>query len=215
MNRFRRFARNTAGARARRVRADHRRRRPHRRGGGVDFRQQGHRHARDCRRHLARCACRHNAPIVSGKIIETSPNAQGFDEGNSATGIGLDVNAITQANGQKRLGDNVGGDGSLSSLVLETKNDSRSYVGSSQGTTPSRLECGAALVEFALVSIVLVPAARRHDRVRAADVRRQRAAGRCASRRTRDARWRRSGLTPPSTTRCRAIRRATRTASPT
>lgn len=63
-----------------------------------------------------------NAPIVSGKIIETSPNAQGFDEGNSATGIGLDVNAITQANGQKRLGDNVGGDGSLSSLVLETKN---------------------------------------------------------------------------------------------
>ena len=63
-----------------------------------------------------------NAPIVSGKIIETSPNAAGFDDGNSATGIGLDVNAITQANGQKRLGDNVGGDGSLSSLVLETKN---------------------------------------------------------------------------------------------
>jgi hypothetical protein len=63
-----------------------------------------------------------NAPIVSGKIIETSPNAPGFDEGNSATGIGLDVNAITQSNGQKRLGDNVGGDGSLSSLVLETKN---------------------------------------------------------------------------------------------
>src|SRR6185436_10511866 len=28
-----------------------------------------------------------NAPIVSGKIIETSPNAPGFDEGNSATGI--------------------------------------------------------------------------------------------------------------------------------
>jgi len=63
-----------------------------------------------------------NAPIVSGKIIETSPNAPGFDEGNSATGIGLDVNAITQSNGQRRLGDNVGGDGSLSSLVLETKN---------------------------------------------------------------------------------------------
>jgi Flp pilus assembly pilin Flp len=63
-----------------------------------------------------------NAPIVSGRIIETSPNAQGFDDGNSATGIGLDVNAITQANGQRRLGDNVGGDGSLSSLVLETKN---------------------------------------------------------------------------------------------
>jgi len=63
-----------------------------------------------------------NAPIVSGKIIETSPNSPGFDDGNSATGIGLDINAITQGNGQKRLGDNVGGDGSLSSLVLQTKN---------------------------------------------------------------------------------------------
>ena len=41
-----------------------------------------------------------NAPIVSGRIIETSPNAPGFDDGNSATGIGLEVNAITQANGQ-------------------------------------------------------------------------------------------------------------------
>ena len=62
-----------------------------------------------------------NAPIVSGQIIETSPNAPGFDDGNSATGIGLDVNAITQSNGQRRLGDNVGGDGSLSSLVLESR----------------------------------------------------------------------------------------------
>ena len=63
-----------------------------------------------------------NAPIVSGRIIETSPNVSGFSDGNSATGIGLDVNAITQANGQQRLGDSVGGDGALSSLVLETKN---------------------------------------------------------------------------------------------
>jgi len=46
----------------------------------------------------------------------------GFDGGNSATGIGLDVNAITQSNGQSRLGDSVGGDGALSSLVLETQN---------------------------------------------------------------------------------------------
>ncbi|MBF8301202.1 MAG: hypothetical protein HW394_1572, partial [Acidobacteria bacterium] len=30
-------------------------------------------------------------------------------------------NAITQSNGQRRLGDNVGGDGSLSSLVLESR----------------------------------------------------------------------------------------------
>jgi len=63
-----------------------------------------------------------NAPIVAGKTIETSPNVSGFDNGNSSTGIGLDVNAITQANGQQRLGDSVGGDGALSSLVLETKN---------------------------------------------------------------------------------------------
>ena len=63
-----------------------------------------------------------NAPIVSGKTIETSPNTPGFDQGNSATGIGLDVNAITEANGKARLGDSVGGDGQLSSLVLETKN---------------------------------------------------------------------------------------------
>jgi Flp pilus assembly pilin Flp len=61
-----------------------------------------------------------NAPIVSGKTIETSPNAQGIDQGgNSQTGIGLDVNAITQANGKARLSNGVGGDGSLSSLVLE------------------------------------------------------------------------------------------------
>jgi Flp pilus assembly pilin Flp len=63
-----------------------------------------------------------NAPIVAGRTIETSANTPGFDSGNSATGIGLDVNAITQANGQTRLGDSVGGDGALSSLVLETKN---------------------------------------------------------------------------------------------
>lgn len=61
-----------------------------------------------------------NAPIVSGKLIETSPNALGTDPGgNSQNGIGLDVNAITQSSGKARLSDAVGGDGSLSSLVLE------------------------------------------------------------------------------------------------
>lgn len=61
-----------------------------------------------------------NAPIISGKIIETSPNAQGTDQGgNGQTGIGLDVNAITQSNGRDRLGNSVGTEGSLSSLVLE------------------------------------------------------------------------------------------------
>jgi pilus assembly protein Flp/PilA len=61
-----------------------------------------------------------NAPIVSGKTIETSPNAQGTDQGgNAQTGIGLDVNAITQSNGKARLANGVGSDGSVSSLVLE------------------------------------------------------------------------------------------------
>jgi pilus assembly protein Flp/PilA len=61
-----------------------------------------------------------NAPVVSGRVIETSPNAEGFDEGNSATGIGLDVNAITSNNGTPRQGTGVGSDGTLSSLVLES-----------------------------------------------------------------------------------------------
>lgn len=61
-----------------------------------------------------------NAPIISGKLIETSPNAQGTDQGgNSQNGIGLDVNAITQGSGKARLSNAVGGDGALSSLVLE------------------------------------------------------------------------------------------------
>jgi len=61
-----------------------------------------------------------NAPIVSGKVIETSPNAPGLDQGNSANGIGLDVNAITQATGSSRLANDVGSDGQLQSLVLES-----------------------------------------------------------------------------------------------
>lgn len=61
-----------------------------------------------------------NAPVVSGKTIETSPNAQGTDSGgNNQQGIGLDVNSITQSNGRSRLGESVGGDGSVSTLVLE------------------------------------------------------------------------------------------------
>ena len=63
-----------------------------------------------------------NAPIVSGRVIETSPNTPGMDQGNSATGIGIDVNAITTNNGTSRLDNDVGGDGTLSSLVLESGN---------------------------------------------------------------------------------------------
>jgi Flp pilus assembly pilin Flp len=63
-----------------------------------------------------------NAPIVSGKLIETSPNAQGTDPGgNTQNGIGLDVNKITQDSGKARLSNSVGGDGQVSALVLEPK----------------------------------------------------------------------------------------------
>ena len=46
-------------------------------------------------------------PIVSGSV-ETSPNATGFDRGTSLAG--------------QSLSDNVGADGSVSSLVVEPKN---------------------------------------------------------------------------------------------
>jgi pilus assembly protein Flp/PilA len=59
-----------------------------------------------------------NAPIISGKIIETSPTAVGAG---GAPGIGLDVNAIVAATGTSRLGTAVGTDGTLSDLVLEAK----------------------------------------------------------------------------------------------
>jgi len=62
-----------------------------------------------------------NAPIVSGKVIETSSGAPGFDNGTSSSGIGLDVTAITTANGSSRLGNDVGSDGQLQSLVLESQ----------------------------------------------------------------------------------------------
>ena len=57
-----------------------------------------------------------NAPIVSGKIIETTPNV-----GGTGAGIGLDVaTIITNSDGtHERLGENVGTVGTLSSLVVE------------------------------------------------------------------------------------------------
>jgi Flp pilus assembly pilin Flp len=66
-----------------------------------------------------------NAPIVSGKVIETTPNSPGLNGGDSATGIGLDVSAITEANGKTRLTNGVGSDGTLTSLVLEPDTKSK------------------------------------------------------------------------------------------
>jgi pilus assembly protein Flp/PilA len=60
-----------------------------------------------------------NAPIISGKIIETNPGAVGAG---GATGIALDIDAITAGTGTSRLGANVGSFGApLASLVLEAK----------------------------------------------------------------------------------------------
>jgi len=63
-----------------------------------------------------------NAPMVSGKIIETSNATPGVDSGGAATtGIGLDVNTIIANAGTARLGANVGTDGTLADLVLEAQ----------------------------------------------------------------------------------------------
>ena len=63
-----------------------------------------------------------NAPIVSGKLIETSNAAAGVDSGGAAaTGIGLDVDTIIANSGTARLGTNVGTDGTLADLVLEAQ----------------------------------------------------------------------------------------------
>jgi Flp pilus assembly pilin Flp len=63
-----------------------------------------------------------NTPNLRGRINETPPNANGFEEGNPATGIGVDIDASREASRQPRLDENIGANGSLSSLVIETKN---------------------------------------------------------------------------------------------
>jgi pilus assembly protein Flp/PilA len=58
-----------------------------------------------------------NAPILSGKIIETSPDAVGA----SGNGIGLDINTIVNNSNTSRLGDGVGTLGDPATLVLEVR----------------------------------------------------------------------------------------------
>lgn len=67
-----------------------------------------------------------NAPIVSGKLIETTDTVAGTTSAGTAdTGIGLDVGTIIANQGTSRLGNNAGvGDGTggtatLGDLVLE------------------------------------------------------------------------------------------------
>ena len=62
-----------------------------------------------------------NAPVVSGKIIETTNTIPGEDPTGgmgTPTGIGLDIPGIVAGAGQSRLGDNMGLD--VTTLVLET-----------------------------------------------------------------------------------------------
>jgi len=64
-----------------------------------------------------------NAPIVSGKLIETRDDIPGEDTTGATTGIGIDAEAIAAAAGNGRLGDNTGlnggAAGDLADLVLE------------------------------------------------------------------------------------------------
>ena len=56
-----------------------------------------------------------NGPIISGKLIETTP-------GGTASGIALDFSGIVAAAGTSRLGQNIGGDvgaATIDKLVLE------------------------------------------------------------------------------------------------
>ena len=55
-----------------------------------------------------------NAPIVSGKIIETGVTANG------GTAIGLDVATIVGNSNTKRLGNQRGLDGDVATLVVES-----------------------------------------------------------------------------------------------
>ncbi len=61
-----------------------------------------------------------NAPIVSGKIIETANTVAGTDSGGAAaTGIGLDVTTIEANSGTTRLGNNAATAGNIADLVIE------------------------------------------------------------------------------------------------
>ena len=62
-----------------------------------------------------------NGPIISGKLIETKAGVTGAG---GATGIALDYGAIAAGVGTSRLGVNVGGTGSattITSLVIEAQ----------------------------------------------------------------------------------------------
>ncbi|MDC4206637.1 MAG: hypothetical protein MPW14_20105 [Candidatus Manganitrophus sp.] len=62
-----------------------------------------------------------NAPIVSGKLIETTDTVAGTTSaGAPVTGIGLDIGTIIANSATSRLGNNAAtGGGSLGDLVLE------------------------------------------------------------------------------------------------
>ena len=62
-----------------------------------------------------------NAPIISGKLIETTPTGTGVG---GATGISLDFAKIQANSGTKRLGTNIGGTAgaaAIDTLILEAQ----------------------------------------------------------------------------------------------
>jgi hypothetical protein len=64
-----------------------------------------------------------NNPIISGKIIETTPTGNGTVGTTATPGIALDIDAIVAATGTARLGTHMGlnstGGNTLANLVLE------------------------------------------------------------------------------------------------
>jgi pilus assembly protein Flp/PilA len=63
-----------------------------------------------------------NAPIISGRIIETTDKGSGQDSsGTAKAGIALDVTTIIANTGKVRLGNDLGTTGTISDLVLEPK----------------------------------------------------------------------------------------------
>ena len=65
-----------------------------------------------------------NGPMISGKLIETTAAATGFNGGAPTVGIALDFSGIAAAGANRSLGFNVGGTGvtnGVDGLILEAR----------------------------------------------------------------------------------------------
>jgi hypothetical protein len=105
-----------------------------------------------CRIHPGRATVTRMRRLSAGRSSRPRRNANGFDEGNLRDRYWPQtVNAITQANGQKRLGRQSVGDGSLSSLVLETEEQVYSETGNR--ARPRRQAARSRRVRVSVVSM--------------------------------------------------------------